>query len=822
MQLFTNRRTLSLFAIFFAFSTVIVSAQVERAKLRGKITDEKGEPLVSVAVFARGSETAGVVSSVEGEYLLMLMPGSRTVVFQQIGFVTRELELSINPGEERRVDIVLRSSSTELKTFVTTAGKYEQNIEQLTVSMEVLKPNIIENKNTTSIDDALQQVPGMTIVDSEPQIRSGSGYSFGAGSRVMILVDDLPILSGDAGRPSWGFIPVENIEQVEVIKGASSVLYGSAALSGVLNIRTAYPRDVPQTKISLFSGVYNNPRNREAIYWGDNNPTYTGLNFFHSRKVGNLDLVVGGNFFNDNGFKGPAPIDISDTTFNPLAEQRGEFENRGRLNMNLRYRFKKVEGLSVGLNANAMLSRSTGALLWLNADSGMYRAYPGSLTLTLQTAAYVDPFVQYLGKKGYRHVLRNRWFHLDNNNDNNQSNKSNLFFSEYQLQKRYENGPLKGLILTAGALHSYTRGVSELYKGNLSDTLNQQAFSDNRNIAAYLQLERTFWERLTLSAGARYEHFSISSPRYNQNDSATYTREGRPVFRAGMNLKLHKATFFRASFGQGYRFPTIAEKFIRTQVGPIQIYPNDSIRSESSFNAEAGIKQGFKIGNFQGYLDVVYFLQQFEDNIEFNFGLFGPLDPAQFFGLGFASLNIGRTRVSGWDASLVGQGKIGKTGIALLSGYTYTLPIALEPQLGYPVQLSGKPVTYATSSSDSTDNILKYRFQHLFKTDIELSRGKWAIGFSARYNSFMRNVDKIFEDLDDFLGLLGQPQPGLKAYRRENNEGVWVLDARLVFNASETVSLVFVVNNLMNKEYALRPMSIESPRTTAIQLNVKF
>jgi iron complex outermembrane receptor protein len=235
-----------------------------------------------------------------------------------------------------------------------------------------------------------------------------------------------------------------------------------------------------------------------------------------------------------------------------------------------------------------------------------------------------------------------------------------------------------------------------------------------------------------------------------------------------------------------------------------------------------GLKQGFVIGGFQGYLDLAYFVQTFEDNIEFNFGLFGPLDPAQFFGLGFASLNIGKTRVSGWDVSLAGQGKIGKTGIALLSGYTYTLPVALEPQLAYPVKLSGKPVTYALSSSDSTGYLLKYRFQHLFKTDVELSRGKWVLGFSARYNSHMKNIDKIFEDLDDFLAVLGQPKPGLKAYRAANNSGAWVLDARLMFKANEKLQLAFVVNNLMNAEYSLRPMAIEAPRTTALQLNVKF
>jgi outer membrane receptor protein involved in Fe transport len=61
-------------------------------------------------------------------------------------------------------------------------------------------------------------VPGVVIVDEEPQIRAGSGFSYGAGSRVQVLVDNVPILSGDIGRPNWSFLPIENLEQVEVIK----------------------------------------------------------------------------------------------------------------------------------------------------------------------------------------------------------------------------------------------------------------------------------------------------------------------------------------------------------------------------------------------------------------------------------------------------------------------------------------------------------------------------------------------------------------------------------------------------------------------------
>ena len=69
----------------------------------------------------------------------------------------------------------------------------------------MLQPALVENKATTTLETAIEQTPGVSLVDGEPQIRSGSGFSYGAGSRVMVLVDDLPVLSGDAGRPTWGF-----------------------------------------------------------------------------------------------------------------------------------------------------------------------------------------------------------------------------------------------------------------------------------------------------------------------------------------------------------------------------------------------------------------------------------------------------------------------------------------------------------------------------------------------------------------------------------------------------------------------------------------
>ena len=98
--------------------------------------------------------------------------------------------------------------------------------------------------------------------------------------------------------------------------------------------------------------------------------------------------------------------------------------------------------------------------------------------------------------------------------------------------------------------------------------------------------------------------------------------EGKPVFRAGANYQVAEETYLRSSFGQGFRFPTIAEKYIRTGLGDLQVYPNQNLNPESSTSIEIAVKQGIKLGGFLGYLDVAVFQQKYTDFIEFTFGVF--------------------------------------------------------------------------------------------------------------------------------------------------------------------------------------------------------
>ena len=174
----------------------------------------------------------------------------------------------------KTINIFLEQDSEQLKTVVVSAGRFEQNLEEITVSMEVMKPSLIENKNTTNIETAIDQVPGVNITDGQANIRGGSGWSYGAGTRVLVMVDDMPLISGDAGQAQWSLIATENINQVEIIKGASSALYGSSALNGVINIRTAFPsqNDIDKnklpgyTKVNMHMGLIDVPK-RKKLHW---------------------------------------------------------------------------------------------------------------------------------------------------------------------------------------------------------------------------------------------------------------------------------------------------------------------------------------------------------------------------------------------------------------------------------------------------------------------------------------------------------------------------------------------------------------------------
>ena len=600
------------FYSFLFFITLSAFTNAQKTAITGKVIDSKTkEPLVGVTVVA--DDINAVSTDIKGSYTLELTAGNHSIAFKYIGYTTEIKKISIKEGELQTININATPELSMLDEIVVSAGKFEQKMSDVTVSIQTIKPSMIENNNTNSIETIINKTPGVTIMDDQASIRGGSGYSYGAGSRVLLLVDDLPMLSGDAGDVKWDFAPVENIEQIEVIKGASSALYGSSALNGIINIRTAYPGNKPQTKIIVNTGLYNNPRRKEIIWWGTTQPIFSGTQFSHSRKIGNFDLSVGANLFSDQGYR------------------ENNDRQRYRFNINTRYRDKKIKGLSYGLNANMMNVKGNEFLLWHDGDSGVYKPSENYSQQMDNSRLNIDPYIVYYNDKGNRHSLKSRYYQINNNNNTNQSTRTYLFYGEYQFQKHFK----KNLTMTTGLSGTYNYAVSDLY-GNKNHYVSSEGL--------FTQFDKKI-KLFTLSLGTRYELYKMDKDQDNS----------KPVFRTGLNYELTKSTFLRGSFGQGFRYPSIAEKYIASSVGTLKIFPNDSLRTETGWSAEIGFKQGFKISNWFGYIDIAGYWTQYHDMIEFTFGQHYPdslniITPTyqQFIDYtGFKAFNISNAQING-------------------------------------------------------------------------------------------------------------------------------------------------------------------------------
>jgi iron complex outermembrane receptor protein len=802
------------FILIFSFLNSVIWSQ--NGIVAGKVISENGEVIIGAKIIFKKDISIGAITDEKGSYSLELPIGSQTIVCKASGYKNDTIEVFIQKELDLSLNFVLEAILKQLGDVEVKVGKFDKPIEDQTVSLQVIKPALIENKNTRSIETALDQTPGLNILDGEPQIRGGSGFTFGVGSKVAVIVDDMPMLSGDAGRPEWGFIPVENIHQVEVIKGAASVLSGSSALSGSVHIRTAYPGSKPLTKINVYSGFYSSP-SVEATKWWENYPGIHGLNFLHSRIINNLDVVIGGNLNYDHGYIGPPIVDSIVSTVFPdtvsAFNERDLISMRARINFNLRYRSKNIRGLNYGINGNFMKALTNMPLAWLNDSTGLYRAYPGAIFLQDQFIFNLDPFVNYFTQTNGKHSLRGRILYADNDMSANQSNTATTYYGDYIFQKSYPQ--LKNLDFIGGVTGIMTNSTANIYAG--SGSPNNQML----NVSAYTQLENKINKTLNLSAGGRLEYFRL-------NDTITALK---PIFRAGASMKLYQETYLRGSYGQGYRFPTITERFIKTGVGNFGVFPNPDLKPESSWNAEVGIKQGLKFGKLYGYLDLAGFWQEYENTIEYMFGIWNEITDIQKLGssAGFMFLNTGKSRVIGIDASFSGMAKLGeKSTLTFMGGYNYIVPKTLTPDYVYAVDSLNRVFSYNSTSLDPSKGILKYRFLHNVKADVECNiLNKLGIGLSAKYFSKIVNMDAIIKDFEQLttdnstdIGLWLQDLRYMD-YFESHRFGNWIFDARFSYNLNEKHKIALIGSNILNRSYSLRPLKIEPPRTIMVQYTLK-
>ncbi len=257
--------------------------------VKGHIIDKSNkETLPGVVVILADKNT---VTDVNGNFLLQIPDGKHALKASLIGYSNFSKTIDIKANDTLTLAIPLDLSNKALDEVVVSAGKYEQKLSEVTVSMEVIKADLLQNKAIAQLDQIMGQVPGVYITDQQVSIRGGSGFTYGAGSRVMMLVDGMPMISADAGDIKFNYVPIENMAQMEVIKGASSVLYGSSALNGVINMRTKFPKDVPETEVITYTGIYGNADRASLNWWKQQKKSNPMFESWHLQpKVMNTDF----------------------------------------------------------------------------------------------------------------------------------------------------------------------------------------------------------------------------------------------------------------------------------------------------------------------------------------------------------------------------------------------------------------------------------------------------------------------------------------------------------------------------------------------------
>jgi iron complex outermembrane receptor protein len=734
-------------AFLFLFPAKADAFQVAGGFVCGRVRDgNSGEALAGVHVIygkGQGTNTDG-----DGYYVLKTTLSKPEIRFQFLGYEPVTRTLSLNDGDTLHLDIYLIMKPLEINQVVVSASRTEQKIAETTVSMNIVNPSLLTGNHITDAQELIGKTSGIEVLDGQASVRGGSGFSYGAGSRVLALVDGLPMISADAGNIKWQFLPLENLSQVEILKGASSVLYGSSALNGVINFRTADATVEPVTRFHVETGIYDKPVNRKRVWW-DTPRVYSGVSFSHLKKHDKNDMGISLYLLEDEGYR------------------RLNQEKLGRVSFKLKHYNSKVEGLTYGVCINSGYTEKKDFVLWENADSGALKQSPTTALEFHGTHVSADPFISYRKNNSSRHDLRARVQVSLNRLPESEQNNSDSYSEhvEYQLWH------------TLYKFMDITAGISEDFSIVKSYFFNNHEYL---NVAGYAQLEIRPFNRLKGVAGVRSEYYSLDGSG----------KKVIPVFRAGLNWQAARFTFLRASFGQGYRYPSVAEKFAATTLGSVKIIANPDILPESGWSSEVGMKQALAIGRLTGQVDFSLFYTRNSNLIEYMFASYPE-------GIGFRATNREESRVYGSEFEFVVTRASGMLNMTLSGGYTFIYPAEVNPL-----------------TSKNTGNYLKYRRMHSANINLQTGWKRFETGLGIYYKSRILDIDDVF--------LTTSILPGFPGYWAGHNTAFVLLDGSLAYSLTGKMRVSLVVKNISNTEYMGRPGDIQPQREFSLRLSGTF
>ncbi len=669
------------------FADTMLYAIENAGQIKGQVKNlQTGTPIPNANIIVDGT-ILGAATDKDGFFFIKnIKAGSYHLICSVIGYRKETVSIQVKPGGITTITFQLKPTAIPMDNLVVTASKYQRAIEDIPVRIELIKPEDLAVRNVTNLNEALRYVPGVQMAGNNISIRGSSGFSYGVGTRTLVLLDGVPFLSGDENKVNFEAIPVSEIKQVEVMKGAGSALYGSSAMAGVINIITQKPPvDSAQLDVSLYSGFYDQP-SYQQWRWTNSRRTFQGTQLSYRKNFSGVSSILSFNYRRNEHFKQDA--DYSNYNF------YGKFNFD--LNHNNHWRIE-----------TGLLKREVGGFLfWKDIDHALL---PGnepedSYTRTNSNIFYIQSnMTQTVNSKFYYQ------FRL---------NYTGTHIKDIASPLPGRNPEIVGMFRSSEAkTYGHEMQFTYQYDADHNAVLGWDAylnkvksiqFGDQSSLkgSLYAQYSCYLTSKLKLDIGGRWDVERVEN----------YSTASQFNPKIGMNYQLTDFSHLRFSAGRGFRAPSIAERFVSTLVNQMKVLPNPDLKPEKNFTLDIGYLQD--ISSF-ARIDINYFFNDYQDLI----------DPTlQSNELAVRFQNITRARIQGIEInqnlSLFDQQ------LQLITGYTYIHTQDLS-----------KLVHGAENPDYGKD--LKYRPNHLLYSRAIFHWKNWISGVDFRYISKAKRVDRV-------------------------------------------------------------------------------
>ena len=671
-------RTVALLAALALSAATLAAQGSEGGALHGTVRDDQGAPIGHAQVGLRGTALF-TRTDASGRYRLARVPsGTVHVRVDAVGYAGLDTLLAIALADTASVDFRLRFSPLTLPPVSTAIEKLPHFGERPATSVAQVSARDLDRRAVNTVDEAVDHVPGIQFVNGQINIRGSTGYVQGLNSRVLLTVDGVPMNEGDRGGIDWDLLAVDEIESVDILKGAGSSLYGSAALGGVVNVTT---RDVPnglRSRLRLTGGAYADPP--YAIWRFRSSPGLQG-GADVSASYGND--VAGGR------------IAIGDRHSDGYRQQ----DHEDHFHMAGKTRWEPSQGVRVDISGAWAANRYDVPLSWCERgkcdDRG--QVFQPFMIDTTGRGAHTDSRKAYLAAQirstvspQFAWQARGSWLRthfIDLRGSASEYGIGDRFGAE----ARIESHPDTNRSVLVGAEGTFSRVASDIFGGH-----TQAEF------AAYGQSEQHIGSA-RVSGGARLDFLAV--------DGGSLTAVASP--RIGITIptdrREHDGGVLRASIGRGFRAPTMAERFVHTVALGFEVIPNPNLRPETAWSFEVGHTTGPLLHFLR--LDAALFWTEAHDLIEP--ALLTPSDTIQL-------QNVVRARLAGIDATIIGA-PISHRLVTTL-GYTY---LATRRRL----------------AGDSTTGPLAFRPRHLLTVGADYTVGDLGVGADFRYASRPERIE---------------------------------------------------------------------------------